>query len=116
MTDLFTVTAPLTLRAHDGTQTIIAACFPYQKGLLYFDLYWHLGHVDNTNHLLQGSITGEGPWKIDGYILNVLGCHGTNHELANQFHEWQIYLEDAMSDYPPAPLIQAIARKLGATI
>ena len=87
MPDLFTVTAPLMLRSPDGDEHVIAERFPHPQGLLYFDLYWHLRHPAKTMHILEGKITGEGPWKIDGYIVNVLGCHGTNHELASQYQQ-----------------------------
>ena len=116
MADLFSVTAPLTLRSPDGDTKVIAACFPLPQGLLYFDLYWHLGKVTETTHILTGDLLGDGPWKIDGHILNVLGCHGTNAELANAYQQWSTYLDTAQADYPPEPLIAAIARKLGATV
>lgn len=116
MPDIFSVTAPLMLRAPDGTEKVIAECFPHPQGLLYFDLYWHLGQPSETTHVLPGEIKGEGPWKIGGHILNVLGCHGTNHELASHYQHWQNFLNSAQAEYPPAPLIDAIARKLGATV
>ena len=116
MPDLFTVTAPLMLRTPNGTEKVIAECFPHPQGLLYFDLYWHLGQPAQTTHVLAGDIGGEGPWKIDGHILNVLGCHGTNHDLASQYQNWQDYLCSPQADYPPQPLIMAIARKLGASV
>lgn len=117
MADLFSVTAPLMLRLPNGETKVIAACFPHSQGLLYFDLYWHLGQPADTTHIITGELSGEGPWKIAGHVLNVLGCHGTNAELAGEYQQWQAYLNSAQADdYPPAPLIAAIARKLGATI
>ena len=75
-----------------------------------------LGHPSETIHIINGKLHGDGPWKIDGHILNILGCHGTNAELANVYQQWQTYLNSAQADYPPGPLIAAIARKLGATV
>lgn len=94
----------------------MAECFPHPQGLLYFDLYWHLGPPAATTHILQGVIKGEGPWKIDGTVVMVLGCQGTHPALASQYQQWQTYLASAAADYPPPPLVAAIARKLGASV
>ncbi|MDH3947835.1 MAG: hypothetical protein OEU74_02630 [Gammaproteobacteria bacterium] len=114
MADLFSMTTPLMIRKPHGEEQIIAEIFPHPEGLVYFDLYWHLGQPNETIHLVEGTISGEGPWKIGEYVINVLGCHGTNAQLATAYQQWQSYLQTASDDYPPAPLIVAIARRLGA--
>ena len=95
---------------------MLAECFPHPEGLLYFDLYWHLGQPAETTHVIKGEIQGEGPWKIDGHVINVLACHGTNHVLASQYQQWRDFLSTPQADYPPPPLVEAIARRLGAKI
>ncbi len=110
------MTSPLMLRTPEGEERVIAEIFPHPQGLVYFDLYWHLGQPEETVHLVEGSIHGEGPWKVGEYVINVLGCHGTNADLATTYQQWQTYLQTAEQDYPPSPLIAAIARRLGATI
>lgn len=115
MADLFSITAPLMLRKPQGEEQVLAAIFPHPNGMLYFDLYWHLGQPEETIHLIEGTLSGEGPWKIGDYVINVLGCHGTNAELASDYQQWQTYLQTA-ADYPPPPLIAAIARRMGAII
>ncbi|MGM0680389.1 MAG: hypothetical protein ACQESY_11055, partial [Pseudomonadota bacterium] len=67
-------------------------------------------------HLVEGEIKGEGPWKIGEHVINLLGCQGANPELAMQFEQWQAYKQRADVDYPPEPLVAAIARKMGASI
>ncbi len=112
MHPIFSVTAPLMIRNPEGEEKVIAALFPHENGLLYFDLYWHQRSPEQSMHVLNGEITGEGPWKINDHILNVLGCKGTHSNLAIQFEQWREVLMAANSDYPPPPLIAAIARKM----
>jgi hypothetical protein len=116
MADLFSITAPLMMRNPQGQEKILAEIFPHPKGIIYFDLYWHLRQPEDTIHLVEGTISGEGPWKIADYVINVLGCHGTNADLATSHQQWQTYLQTAAEDYPSAPLVAAIARRLGASI
>ena len=114
MADLFSITAPLMIRFANGDEQVIAHHFKHAKGLLYFDLYWHLGQPQDTIHIVEGEVKGDGPWKIGEYVINVLGCHGTNSELATRYEQWQTFLQQAEADYPAEGLIHAIARKLGA--
>lgn len=117
MADLFTVTAPLTLRCPDGKHKVIAACFPHQQGLLYLDTFWHLSTPDRAAHLISGELTGEGPWKIGGCVITVLGCHNTDPDLSEPFGRWKSYLETrGHAEYPPGEQIRDIARKLGAAV
>jgi hypothetical protein len=117
MADLFSVTAPLALRCPDGTRKVIAACFPHPRGLLYLDLYWHRLTPAEAAHLLDGEVSGEGPWKIGGCVISVLGCHNTDPDLAAPFAEWRAYLEsDGGASYPPLEQIRSIARRLGALV
>ena len=116
MADLFSMTTPLMIRNPEGKQEMIAEIFPHPEGLVYFEAYWHLGQPEETIHFIQGNVVGEGPWKIDDYVINVLGCHGTDAELAMAYEQWQTYLQTAVNDYPPPPLVAAIARRMGAKI
>ena len=114
MANLFDMTAPLMVRSPDGKQEIVVELFPHPDGLLYFAPYWHLGQVEESIHLIRGEAKGEGPWKVGDYVFNVLGCHGTDAELASAYQQWRAYLQTAAEDYPPPPLVAAIARRLGA--
>lgn len=116
MADLFSITAPLMIRLPDGEEKVIAEHFPHPDGLLYFDLYWHLGKPGNTLHVVKGSVSGDGPWKVGDHVLNVLGCVGTNASLAFQFEQWREWRMTAGNEYPPEGLVLAIARKMGATL
>ena len=117
MADLFTVTAPLALRCPDGTRKVMAVCFPHPQGLLYLDTFWHRSTPDRAAHLILGTLTGEGPWKIGGCVITVLGCHNTDPDLAEPFARWREYLENCPEgEYPPDAQIRGIARRLGASI
>lgn len=116
MTDLFTVTAPLTLLSPVGNETLLAELYKHPKGLLYFDTYWHEKTAEEGIHLIKGWLEGEGPWKISGHIIKVLACHGTNACLADEFSEWRNYRLSSPGEYPPQPMINSIARKLGAAV
>lgn len=114
MADLFSVTAPLYIRLPEGRRFLIAELFPHPQGLIYFIPWWHQGKPGEAIHVVEGEIHGEGPWRIGDHLINVLGCQGSDPELANQFSEWQSYLSQAGDAYPPEGLIRAIARKMGA--
>lgn len=95
---------------------MVAEYFPHPQGILFFDLFWHLGDPDKSIHLAEGSIKGEGPWKVGDCVLNVLGCHGTDHGLASEFDDWRQYLAEHANAYPAAPMIRAIACRHGALV
>lgn len=121
MTDIFSLTAPLTVKtftvdSHQGEQQVVAEYFKHPQGILYFDLYWHHQQPEKAMHIIKGKITGEGPWRIANKIFNVLGCRSTNIELAMQHEQWLTYLQTADCDYPAEGLVQAIARKMGGDI
>ena len=115
MADLHTLTAPLTVRTPTGDTRVVAHHFRHPEGTVIFDLYWHLGAPDESIHVIRGETKGDGPWKVGDHVFNVLGCHGTNSELALAYDQWQSYLKGAGDDYPAPPLIAAIARRYGAT-
>lgn len=113
MADLFTLKAPLAIRRGDGARQVMAEYFPLESGpgLVYFELYWHLQRPAALGiHRLVGDIRGDGPWKIGDNVISVLGCHGTDAELATSFAEWQSYLEQGAPGYPGRAAIQALAR------
>lgn len=117
MADLFTVTAPLVLRHPDGSEQVIAACFQHPQGMLYLDCFWHLSTPSKAAHLVRGTLTGEGPWRIGDSILRVLGCQHTDPGLAHSSAQWQEYLQvEGIHAYPPPEQIKDIVRRLGATV
>ena len=115
MADLFSMKAPLMIRFPDGEKRIMAEYFRHPEGLLFFDVFWNQADHDAI-HLVKGEYKGEGPWKIGDAVINVLGCHGSDPELASLFSEWQTYRQMAVDDYPSDETISQIARAHGAIL
>jgi hypothetical protein len=112
MADLFHLTAPLTIRLKSGERRVMAEHFRHPHGLLYFDLYWDDDPPEQTIHVVEGAVSGDGPWRVGDCVVQVLGCHGTDPELADHYSRWRAHL--VHHAYPPRPLIEAIARRYGA--
>jgi hypothetical protein len=93
----------------------MAERFPHPAGLLYFEPFWHLGDPDARIHRIEGAIMGEGPWKVGDHVVHVLDCHGADFFLASDFDAWRQYLLENADRYPPRTLIEAIARRHGAS-
>mgnify|MGYP001582144220 CR=1 FL=1 len=116
MADLFRVTATLLIRLPTGDMHVMAERFPHPRGLVYFDLFWHLGNPHKGVHVVEGIIKGDGPWKIGDSMVRELGFHGADGALARRFDEWRAYIGDNADAYPPHAQIVAIARHHGATV
>ncbi|MDH5764594.1 MAG: hypothetical protein OEZ38_01155 [Gammaproteobacteria bacterium] len=113
MADLFSMKSPLMIRFPDGNKRIMAEYFEHPEGLLFFDVFWNQSD-DSAIHLVKGGYKGEGPWKIGDAVINVLGCHGTDPELATLFSEWQMYLQMSADAYPADEEIKQLAISKGA--
>ena len=100
MADLFSVTAPLTVRFRDGTRQIMIERMPYRDGLLYLPPFWDEGGVANTLRFVAGPVRGEGPWKVGDAVVTVLGCYGTDPALAAEFAAWQGHVQRLNTGYP----------------
>lgn len=115
MADLFSVTAPLAIRLPNGEMHCVAEIFKHPKGLLIFWPFWHLQEPEDGIQLIKGWVCGDGPWKISDYVISVLACHHTVACPAEEFEQWRTYLMTHPEEYPPQPMIAAVAKKLGAT-
>ncbi len=113
MADLLTVTAPLAMRLPNGETHCIAEIYKHPKGLLVFWPFWHLQEPEEGIQLIKGWLSGEGPWRIANHVISVLACHSTEACPAEEYEQWRRYLLTHGGEYPPAPMIEAIARKLG---
>jgi len=94
MADLFSVTAPLRIQVDKKQLYVIAECYPHSRGLVYLDLYWNEALRNNNYsciHYIEAEIKGDGPWKIANNVIHVLGCHGTNAQLAVEHANWIDY-------------------------
>lgn len=93
----------------------MAEYFRHPQGLLFFEVFWPQAGEQGI-HLVSGEYKGEGPWKVGDCVINVLGCHGSDPELASLFSEWQSYRQMAADDYPDAESINQLSRQYGALV
>jgi hypothetical protein len=116
MADLFTVKTPLSLRLPDGERRILMEFFPHPRGLLGFEINWEQAPDPSTLiQVYEGELKGESPWKVGDAVITVLGCHGTDAELASRFADWKFHREFG-APYPSDDEIRSIARRYGATV
>ena len=111
MADLFSMKASISIRLPSGERHVMAECFRHPQGLLFFAPFWHLRQPEETIVLVEGEIKGDGPWKVGAAVVPVLGCHGADPVLAAEFDDWRDYVMQATDDYPPRPMILALAAR-----
>lgn len=118
MADLFTVTAPLVIRDPQANFHIMAALFPHRQGILYFDLFWDVieqqSSLQDAAHLVSGPLKGDGPWKVGEHVIMVLGCQGTQPELAAQFAQWQQHIIEQGYTLSSKDMLRQKAQLMGA--
>lgn len=114
--ELTKVTAPLTIRYADGIRHLMVEKFEHPEGILYFEPFWHLPGTEAGIHLAQGSVRGDGPWKIGDAVVTVCGCRGSDPEMALQLAAWQEHLVCCAGAYAPRDLILTTARRYGASL
>lgn len=101
MADLFSVTAPLAIRFRDsGEKQIMVERLPCNDGLVFLPAFWTDTGIERALRYVAGPITGDGPWKVGNAVVTVLGCHGTDAELASDFSNWQTRLVQLGGAYP----------------
>ena len=116
MNNLFSVTAPLTIRYPDNSKKIIIEKFLHKEGIIFFEPFWHINGLNSSVHLIRGELKGEGPWKIGQHVIMVTGCEGSDPEMAQKVTEWQTYLNIPQQEYPNDMQIKTLAKKLGALV
>ncbi len=115
MADLFSVTAPLRILVNKKKLFVIAECYPHPNGLVYLDLFWNetiINNGDSRIHLIEAALEGNGPWKIADNVIHVLGCHGTNAQLASEYANWIDYCQITNLD-PARILLNEKLQQLG---
>jgi hypothetical protein len=101
MADLFSVTAPLAIRFRDsGEKQVLIERLPYNGGLIFLPPFWIDHELEHSLRYVPGPIEGEGPWKVGAAVVTVLGCHGTDAELAGVFSDWQVRRMELGDAYP----------------
>lgn len=114
MPDLFSMTAPLLLRSSNGEKTLIAEIFPHPEGALYMDLYWREFPSNQVIHVLNGELSGEGPWKIGEHVISVLSC--SDPALGMAWQDWNTHIELNPQLYGDPTEVVEMARGWGASV
>jgi hypothetical protein len=116
MADLFSVTAPLAIRFANGQKQIMAERLACQDGLLYLPPFWTEMTIEEALRFVAGPVKGAGPWKVGDAVVTVLGCHGTDAELANEFSCWQSRLMEMAETYPQRVDIEHLMKTHAAIV
>ena len=117
MADLFSVTAPLAIRFRDsGEKQIMIERLPFNDGLVFLPAFWSDVGVERALRYVPGPIDGDGPWKVGNAVVTVLGCHGTDAELASDFSGWQTRRTQLGDRYPDTDAIHQEMKLYAAKI
>lgn len=116
MADLFTVTAPLMIRFPDGDKRIMVERFPLADGLLYLEPFWAQLHPDEAFQKVEGAMKGDGPWKVGDAVISVLGCQGTDPQMADLYARWQTHMQQPGFEFPDRAIVEELARERGALV
>lgn len=116
MAGIETVTAPLVIRFSAHDEKVVARAFPHAQGVVYLDLFWNQSSPAEAAHLIQGALSGEGPWRVGEARIRVLGCKSTDPHLQEQYIPWRDYLNQHPREYPPEEQIREIALRLGCRV
>lgn len=63
------------------------AVFEHPDGVLYFEQFWEKDPKYSI-HLIKGTVSGKGPWRIGQCTVHVLGCNHTHPGLCEVDAYW----------------------------
>ncbi|MDH5425046.1 MAG: hypothetical protein OEY29_08645 [Gammaproteobacteria bacterium] len=116
MPDLFSMKRPLAVNYASGDKTVMVAYYPHADGLVFLPPFWEQREEGNKAVLIKGEITGNGPWKIADAVISLVGCQGTDSELAQMLAEWEFHVQSLPQEYFQPEDIRRLAREYGAII
>lgn len=116
MPDLFEMKRPLAVNFTSGQKTIAVAYYPHADGVVILEPFWEQKPPEKKAVVLTGEVRGDGPWRVGNAVLTLVGCQGTDPDLAQLLAQWEFHLQDAGSDYYQQEDIRALAREYGAQI
>lgn len=80
--------SPLYIRYPNGEVRVIENLFEHPNGVLYFELFWEKD-PQYSIHIIEGDITGDGPWKVGDCSFHILGCNHTHPQMCEMHSFWQ---------------------------
>jgi len=107
---------PLAVNFTNGHKAIMVAYYPHKEGLVYLPPFWEQLPKGQQATVIKGRITGEGPWKLADAVISLVGCQGTDAELAQLLADWEFHLQQQAADYYQPQAIRALAKEYGALI
>jgi len=85
---IFTLHSPFYIKYPNGETRVIEEIFQHSEGVLYFELFWEKDPKYSI-HLIEGEITGDGPWRVGECSFHVLGCNHTHPQMCAMHSFWQ---------------------------
>lgn len=116
MPDLFEMKRPLAVNFKDGSKTIMVAYYPHKEGLVFLEPFWQDKTQAQKTTVIKGELKGDGPWKIADAVISLVGCQGTDPDLAQLLSQWENHVQEVGPDYYKVEDIRSLARAAGALI
>ncbi|CAC9628592.1 hypothetical protein [uncultured Gammaproteobacteria bacterium] len=114
MNKIFTLKSPLYIKYPNGETRVIEEIFQHPKGILYFELFWEKDPKYSI-HLIEGEITGDGPWRVGKCSFHVLGCNHTHPQMCEMHSFWQQELLQNSDQFRAGDVVK-IALEKGAVL
>ncbi len=102
---------PLVVEIGENRRTV-AEIFPAANGVVFFDAGWTMNDSGHPIHVIEGKITGSGPWRVGEARIRLM----TEDDPQDWWQEWRDWREAIKRDYPPRERIEEIARRFGAIV
>jgi hypothetical protein len=106
--------SPLYIKYPNGEVRVIENLFEHPKGVLYFELFWEKD-PKYCIHLIEGSITGDGPWRVGECSFHILGCNHTHPTMCEMHSFWQQQLLQDPAQFRSIEVVE-IALEKGAIV
>ncbi|MDH5391825.1 MAG: hypothetical protein OEY11_01440 [Gammaproteobacteria bacterium] len=116
MADIFEMKRPLAINYSSGEKAIMVAYYPHKEGLVYLQPFWQQQAQSEQVTLIKGQLKGQGPWRIADAVITLVGCQGTDPELAQWLAEWECHVQAMGEQYYKAEDIRSLAREYGALV
>jgi len=107
---------PLAINYADGRKTIMVAYYRHPDGLVYLEPFWEQKAENDKAVVIKGLLKGEGPWRIGDATISLVGCQGTDPDLAQQLAQWEFHVQSVDPDHYQPEKIRALAKQYGALI
>jgi hypothetical protein len=116
MPDLFEMKRPLSVNFTDGSKTIAVAYYPHAQGMVFLEPFWEQKADGQKALVVKGDVKGDGPWRVGNAVFSLVGCQGTDPDLAQLLAEWEFHLQSVGAEYYEPEQIRELAREYGALI